>query len=160
MDVVVCETEEVHEEKHKREVKIDLVLPLEVEPEAEKDGDRHPAEIEDTGEEVHHLARVDCEEFVGGEGTGGSGYAEEVFLVFVEPLDVDGINLVVGEDVHPVVGYSEECEWEERDDEAARGGRDEEQQRESYRDIDVLRSESYEDAGDKQPYEHSRDYYH
>ncbi len=59
MNIVEGEAQEVDKQKHQRKVEIDLILPTEIKPEAEEDGDGHPAEIEHSGHEVEEAGGVE-----------------------------------------------------------------------------------------------------
>lgn len=39
MDIIERESEQIHKQKDEREMKIDLILALEIEPQSEKNGD-------------------------------------------------------------------------------------------------------------------------
>ena len=90
MEIIERESEQIHKQKDEREMKIDPILALEIEPQSEKNGDRHPAQVEDSGKEVHELARMQRKKLVWRKSTGCGDYTENVLLVFIEIPDVNG----------------------------------------------------------------------
>lgn len=61
------------------------------------------------------------EEFVGSEYPSGGSYAEKRALRIVDSLDVDCVDFVVVDYVHPVVAYTEHYEGEQRHHQATCG---------------------------------------
>ena len=125
MNIVAGEPDEVYQQKYQREVKIRFFLPGEIQPESECYRHRYPAEIEHSSQKIHQPRCVLGEEFVGGEYPPGGSYAEKRALRIVDSLDVDCVDFVVVDYVHPVVAYTEHYEGEQRHHQAPRGAADE-----------------------------------
>ena len=95
---------------------------------------------------------VDGEELVGGEAFGGcEGYSEKAFLAFVKALDVYGIHLVVGQDVHPVVADAEQEERNQGDDAAAGGAVGQKEGGDEHGQHHVLGAEADAEGRDGEP---------
>ena len=110
MDVVSAKTDEVYEKEHDGETQIHIALVHEVEAEAEEDGNGYPTKIEEACPEVQERPIVFSKIFVGCQGTRRSSDAEERFFCLVQILHVNRVYLVIGYNVHPVVGHSKEDE--------------------------------------------------
>ena len=84
MNIVAGETYQIDKEEHKREVEIGTSFAGEVEPQTEEDRQRHPAEVEETGEEVHYLTVVNGKELVGRQHSRRRLDSEKRFLGIIE----------------------------------------------------------------------------
>ena len=83
------------------------------------------------------------------------GYAEDGALGIVDALDVDWVDFVVVDDVHPVVGYAEDDEWHQRHHQAACGSAREEQRGKEQPQPQVLGAEAH--AHGRYPQPHGED---
>ena len=104
MNVITDKANQVYQKEHHGKAQVQIPLLLQIKPYAESHRDRHPAKVEDAGEDVGHFPIMEMEIFVGRKDLPTIRNAKQVLLGFVQALHVDRIHLVVRENTHPIVG--------------------------------------------------------
>ena len=110
MNVISSKAYQIDKQEYDSETQIEITLLHEIEAQAEQDGNRYPAEVEETCPEIHEGTMVLGKVFVRSDRACCCCDAEQGFFCLVQALYIDRIYLIIRYDVHPVVGYRKQNE--------------------------------------------------
>ena len=107
VNIVSDKTYQIDQQENHRETQVHAALPLEIEPQAESNGNRHPTEIENAGHKIGHTTMVLSKELTRNQRLSAHCNAKQAFLSLIKSLHIDGVYFVIGPYSHPIIRYSE-----------------------------------------------------
>lgn len=108
MDIIAHEANKVDNEKRPREPERPLVTLGKIKVEGEKHGHRNPAQIEQARHEIGCRPVVNGKPFAGDEPPGDSVDAKERLLGIVNAAHVNGVHLIVWQEIETAVDETEQ----------------------------------------------------